>query len=586
MSLKRSIALILPLGALTALVVMLAVRIQQVPHPRAVRAHFQPSGGIVLDRNGKVLDESHKASGPRRLEWLSVDQLSPAFLSVYERSSASMPRQLVDGPLKALAVRMSWTRLQILEASINLFRVKKDLEGLAAVSHALFDVAPAQLTRAQSAVIVALMEEPEQGVRDTVDRACQLLEKIEAPEDCALLGGTHLARIEKSYQIRPFGKLAPHVHAHLPVEKGTVRQSTLDREIQWTALHALQKAAHNDGAMVVLDNASGDVLAYIGSLRPVTKSISADQALALKKAGAALKPFIYAEALEERVLTPDTVLPNSPMERKNTVSVRTAVSEALDLPAIRVLEWVGVDSFAATLKRLGITSVEKADAHGLSMALGSPEVRLLEITNAYRALANLGMWSPPRFARDEARKQAPARVFSEGAAYLIGDFLKDESASQFWALTKTPNSCFGFSDRYTIGVWTSGEGADTVWREVIQALHAQKPSRQPQAPESLKDLAKVDEEGVPSRISYPQDQAIVALDSELAEENLRLFIQVVAPRKDQNLYLNGRRLGRARNLQPWEPERGHHTLELRDSKGQVVHRVRFEVRSRRFARFP
>lgn len=586
MSWKKSIALILPLGIFTLFVGLLAVRIQQVPPFERVRAAFKPSGGIVLDRAGRVLDEMSKPGGPRRLDWVPLERISPAFLAVFESSLVGIPDVLADGPLKTLALRMSWNRVQVTEASLNLFLMKKELEGLAAVSHALFDVAPLELTRSQSAVILSLIEEPGRGIKDTVDRACDMLRDAGVPEDCAQLGGAHLARIERSYQIRPFTKLAPHVHAHLPKDRGTVRHSTLDRDLQWLALHTLQKAGFSDGAMVILDNASGDVLAYVGSLQPLGTRLPPDQATALKKAGSTIKPFIYTEAFEEHILTTDTVLPNSPLERKNTVRVREAVHAGLDLPAIRLLEWVGVEDFAETMRRLGVTSIQKAGVHGLSMALGSPEVRLLEMTNAYRALANMGMWSPLRFSRDEARDLAPARVFSESAAYIVSDFLKDESTPQYFVFAKATNSCLGFSEKYTVGIWTANVGADAAWLEVMRALHAREPSRPPRPPEGLKDLAEIDEPKLPSRISYPQDKALIAFDPDLAQDNHRLFIQITAPRRDQNLYLNGRRLGRARNLQPWEPESGHHTLELRDSSGQVIHRVRFEVRGRRFARFP
>jgi hypothetical protein len=87
--------------------------------------------------------------------------------------------------------------------------------------------------------------------------------------------------------------------------------------------------------------------------------------------------------------------------------------------------------------------------------------------------------------------------------------------------------------------------------------------------------------GYKSRISFPLNRSLIALAPESKKSGM--FIQVVAPRGDQNLYLNGRRIGRAQALQPWEPEAGKYTLELRDSQGQVVDRVQFVVRGRRFA---
>ena len=77
-----------------------------------------------------------------------------------------------------------------------------------------------------------------------------------------------------------------------------------------------------------------------------------------------------------------------------------------------------------------------------------------------------------------------------------------------------------------------------------------------------------------SHIAFPHDHSLIALDRDAD----RFLIQIVTPKLDQNLYLNGVRLGRARLFQPWEPVSGRYRLELRDSRGQVVDRVRFLVR--------
>lgn len=87
--------------------------------------------------------------------------------------------------------------------------------------------------------------------------------------------------------------------------------------------------------------------------------------------------------------------------------------------------------------------------------------------------------------------------------------------------------------------------------------------------------------GPDSRIAYPMNRSLLTLESLRPRE--KLLIQVVAPKADQNLYINGQRLGRAKTFLPWEPRSGKFIVELRDSRGQVVHRVHFEVRGRSFA---
>lgn len=151
------------------------------------------------------------------------------------------------------------------------------------------------------------------------------------------------------------------------------------------------------------------------------------------------------------------------------------------------------------------------------------------------------------------------------------------------------------------------QGAAPVWQELMNYLHSREPSLAPRPPEGLvqsqirfkhnasdrhewfiagtePSIPIVDAKPeVRSHISYPLDDSMIALDPDIPRNNHRLFIQIAAPKPDQNVYLNGRRLGRAQPYLSWEPESGRFTLELRDSKGQVVDKVRFEVRGRRFA---
>lgn len=697
----------------TFLVAILLFQISRTPGPSEVKKSFRSSDRAILDRQGQMIDEVRVEKKVRRLNWVELDKIPPSLVEALlkaedkrfyyhpgfdllalvkasvgrlfgrpPRGASTITMQLTDmiestarkggrrgfsekivQMGKALAIELKWRKRDVLEAYINLVPYRGELQGISAASFGLFDKAPTALTRPEAAVLAALIRAPNASVEKVRGRACRLLRLLGAPEECGMLTDDHLSYVELGYKIRPYMRLAPHLARHLAghqeLKTQNLVQSTLDRQIQWVALHSLQKQISalqnqnmNDGAVVVIENATGNVLAYVGNIGARSKSPYVDAAQAQRQAGSTLKPLIYAKALDERILTAATVLEDSPLaisvqsgiyrpanfDRafRDLVSVRSALASSLNIPAVRALELVGVDSFVQTMGRLGFSNMERPDFYGPSLALGSADVRLLELTNAYRALANRGIWSPVRFSPQMSLTETSHRVFSEEAAFIVNDILSDRQArastfglennlsTRYWTAVKTGTSkdmrdnwCIGFSEKYTVGVWAgnfSGEamwnvsgiqGAAPVWQEVINYLHRREGSEAPRPPLGLvqklvkfrhsKDQrqewfiagtepATTDVNATPdvrTRISYPLDQSFIALDPDIPNANHRVFIQIVAPKSDQNIYLNGRRLGRAQPLLRWEPENGHFTLELRDSAGQVLDKVVFEVRGRR-----
>jgi penicillin-binding protein 1C len=534
------------------------------------------------------------------------------------RLAPRTPREKLHQMLRALALEASWSKHDILEAYINLISYRGELQGIAAASFGLFDKAPSALTRPEAAVIAALIRSPNSPMVRVRARACRLLALLGAAEECGLLSESHLAYLDQGYHIRPFMQMAPQVAARLKkmpelAHDGLIK-STLDRQLQWVALHSLQRQS-GDGAVVVIENATGNVLAYVGNVT------------AERQAGSTLKPFIYAKAIDERILTAATVLDGSRIDRpvgfdrgfRDLITVRTALASSLNIPAVRALELLGVDTFVATMGDLGFTHLQRPDFYGPSLALGSADMRLLELTNAYRALANGGMWSQVRFSPQQLTDLAPKRALSAQAAFIVSDMLSDREAratlsTRYWTAVQTGTSkdmrddwCVGFSEKYTVGVWAGNfsDASAPVWQEVMNYLHRNESSHAPEAPAGVlrrevkhnhathgewfisgtePSAHEVDAQpGVRSHISYPSDQSLIAVDPDTPQSRHRLFIQIIAPRPDQNLYLNGRRLGRAQLFLPWEPAAGKYKLELRDSSGQTVDKVRFEVRGRRFA---
>jgi penicillin-binding protein 1C len=350
--------------------------------------------------------------------------------------------------------------------------------------------------------------------------------------------------------------LAPHLAHRLLTRAGESVTTTLDLRAQAIAAAALRRQLlglgdrARDGAVVVVDNATRDVLAYVGGVGVGSTAPAVDNVAAYRQAGSTLKPFLYGQTIERGFLTAASILDDSPVQLdtasglyvprdydhnfKGPVSVRTALAGSLNVPAVRALLVDGVETFRDRLWDMGYRGLtEDGDYYGYSLALGSAEVTLLEQAAAYRALGDGGRYRPLRLRRDDP--VAPARPIADAAAaWIVADMMADTDARAvtfgvdsalrlpFWAAAKTGTSkamrdnwCVGFSDRFTVAVWignaegdsmtrVSGtSGAAPVWREVMLALHRAAPGRQVRRPANV--LARpvaFAQSGEPSRIEY------------------------------------------------------------------------------------
>jgi len=341
--------------------------------------------------------------------------------------------------------------------------------------------------------------------------------------------------------------VAPHFARHLLRQRFNKDaavpervQSTLRAPLQRFAVQTLQQHLRElrgrnveDGAVLVLDNATGAVLAWVGSSGQLSQASEVDGVLALRQPGSTLKPFLYGQAIEQRRLTAASLVDDSPAhiatagglyipqnydrQFKGWVSVRTALAASLNVPAVRTLVMVTPDAFHRQLGAVGLPLRESGDYFGYSLALGSPEVPLLHLTNAFRTLANGGRLSPVALAAPvQGRAPAFAAALDPRAAFIVGDILSDMNArartfgtdsvlaTRFWTAVKTGTSkdmrdnwAVGWSERYTVGVWVGNasgaamhdvsgtSGAAPIWAAVMGFLHAREPSRAPRPAQGL-----------------------------------------------------------------------------------------------------
>ncbi|ULX55541.1 penicillin-binding protein 1C [Cupriavidus taiwanensis] len=581
----------------------------------------------------------------------------------------------------AAVLERSWSKDQILEAYLNLVPFRGELVGLSAMSQVLFGKFPEGLDARESALAVALVRAPNARAAQVASRACGILREMRLPRECdGLEGFAQLALLrtgpvaQRAAAAAPsagFRQLAPHLSRHLVSEtraqlpSGAAMPariaSTLDARLQRAAMASLDRhlrelAGRNveDGAVVVIDNASGDVLAYVGSSGTLSGAAQVDHAAALRQAGSTLKPFLYAQALEEKRLTAASLLDDRPVNLPvggglyvpqnydhryaGWVSLRASLAASLNVPAVRTLVMVTPHRFHKRLVALGLPLTEAGDYYGYSLALGSADVSLLALTNAYRALANGGSYAPPRL-RQGAPAVAAKAVMQPGASYVIADVLSDRHArartfgldspltTRFWTAVKTGTSkdmrdnwCIGWSQHYTVGVWVGNasgasmrdvsgvSGAAPVWHEVMEVLHQARASLAPAMPAGVERVALSFDDGLePARdevflagtvvrrvsvgapaarpsapmIATPADGTVFALDPDMppAAQRVWFHAQGVAGQSARAVSwrMDGKPLGRGGEV-AWLPWPGRHQVELLDAAGKVVDRIGIEVR--------
>ncbi len=479
--------------------------------------------------------------------------------------------QKIGQTFSAQVLEQHWRKDQILEAYLNLVPFRGEMVGIDALSRTLFGKAAHGLEEREAALAAALVRAPNARAAQVTQRACGILKAMQAPgvkADCDGLdlfttGALQRKAFDSSEGIAPhLARRLVALRAPAPNHNNTPLQSTLSAPLQRFAvqtltqhLRELQGRHVEDGAVVVLDNASGEVLAWVGSSGALGDAAEVDGVLALRQPGSTLKPFLYAQAIAERRITAASLLDDSPAyiptpgglyipqnydrQFKGLVSARTALAASLNVPAVRTLMMVSPEAFHKQLRAVGFPLKETGDYYGYSLALGSSEVSLLALANAYRTLANGGRFGettitvrPEPFGSAQGRpfegaakskkastssaRTGSVQALDPRAAFIVADILSDPLArartfgtdsilaTRFWSAVKTGTSkdmrdnwAVGFSQRYTVGVWmgnasgapmwdVSGtSGAAPVWATLMNYLHKTGTSRAPLPPAGL-----------------------------------------------------------------------------------------------------
>jgi penicillin-binding protein 1C len=403
-----------------------------------------------------------------------------------ERSVQAKLRQMV----RALELERQLTKDQILDLYLTLAPYGGNLEGIRAASIAYLGKEPKRLSLAEAALLVALPQSPETRRLDRHPEAARaarnrvldrMVEEHQvSPEDAAQAKAALVPGLRK-----PMPILAPHSAdaAMATVKDEDVIRLTLDASLQ-RVLEALARdraqalGANISVGILVVDNASGEVLARVGSpdYFDDRRAGQVDMTRAVRSPGSTLKPFIYGLAFEDGFVHPESLIDDRPirfgsyapenfdMTFQGTVPVRKALQLSLNVPAIALLDRVGASRLTSRLKQAGTSLVlPKDEAPGLAMGLGGVGVTLQDLVQLYCGLARLGNTTPLREIAGQPKRDS-LRLMDEVAAWQVGNVLigspPPENAPHNRIAFKTGTSygyrdawSVGFDGRMTIGVW-------------------------------------------------------------------------------------------------------------------------------------
>jgi penicillin-binding protein 1C len=412
--------------------------------------------------------------------------------------------------LSALAIERALPKERILSEYLNRVEFGPNVRGIEAASRRYFDKSARQLSLAEAAALVSIprgptLYDPERGLERVRRRRDRVLGRMH-DHDLAEAAAIRRALAEPiRLQVRASENTAWHFTRAvttrlLPrsLERGQVSElrttldASLQREVETLVRDTVGRLRSYDAsaaAVLVVDNANGDVLAYVGA--PDFFSAAAlgqnDGVLALRQPGSALKPFVYALALE-RGMTPASLLPDielhfpsgegdySPRNYDGRfhgpVRMREALASSLNVPAVYLADRLGVPAVLELLRAVGFDSLSR-DAHhyGAALALGDGEVRLDELASAYATLANGGTRTPLRFvlgARDAkgTRSAFPEvrgprviqRIAAEQITHVLADdlaraasFGRDSALAFSFPVAAKTGTSKGFRDNWAVG---------------------------------------------------------------------------------------------------------------------------------------
>ena len=448
----------------------------------------------------------------------------------------------------AVAIENTYTKDQILEMYLNSAFFGGNAFGIEEAASSFFNKTPSELTLAESAMIIGVLPAPNtySPIYGSMEYATERQETVltrmvrndfitEEEKEAALAQELAFAEADSLGGDSPAPHFVQMVIAHLnetygeeaAARSGFQVKTTLNLGVQNNLqsainenMNAVRANGGSNAGAVAIEPSTGAVRGLIGSYDWNDEAFGeVNITTANRQPGSSFKPLYYAEALAEGVISPATILEDTPTDFggyapqnamrnfNGDVTARQALAWSLNIPAVKVMQRLGVEKAVEAAQRMGVSTISKDQDYGLSLALGAAEAKLLDMTNAYAGFANGGNQYPVAYVEEirdkydepfEVKKEQPKRIINEGGAYLISDILADESAragmfgsslsvygKKVAVKTGTTDEnrdawTIGYTPELSIGVWvgnndnaqmSSGGGAlaGPIWRSAMNA---------------------------------------------------------------------------------------------------------------------
>jgi 1A family penicillin-binding protein len=475
----------------------------------------------------------------------------------------------------ALELERRYSKDDILEMYLNTVYFGEGAFGIEDAAHTYFNKDANNLTLGESALLAGILPAPSAyspltGNRDEAFRRQKIVlsqmqqqgyitkdQMLEAQnqqitfnpqkEDLNVIA-PHFALMVKDELIKQYGEQEV-------ANSGFTVTTTLDlsdqeyaEQVVKTQVARLARNNASNGAAVAMDPKTGEILALVGShdwSDPENGKVN--MVTTPRQPGSSFKPIVYAKAFDEHLITPATQLDDKPVtfpggysphdydrQYRGEVSARIALANSLNIPAVHVMDKVGVQGAIDEAENLGITTLDTPDRYGLSLVLGAAEVPLLQMTGAYATFADQGTYVTPTtimqiqdksgkviFTHDPQTRDA----LDPGVAFQISSILSDNQARAMEfgnaltisrpAAVKTGTTedykdalTLGYTPSLVVGVWVGNNdntpmdsvagslGAAPIWRQMMEHMLAGTPVEHFSTPSNILQVTICKENGL------------------------------------------------------------------------------------------
>ena len=554
--------------------------------------HFYEHGGIDWAARAKAVWDTIRYQRASR----GASTLSEQVVRMLHPRPRTLWSKWIE-TIEVFELERQFNKSQILEFYLNEVPYASNRRGVVQGARHYFNRDMDTLSLKEMLALVVLARAPSRydlykntaGIETPIERLAQrmreegfigevdLSQKLELAKSTDPVNASHFVTYVRNASPATVGS---KIHTTLDSQLQAKVQGLLDQRVK-----SLQAKNLHNGAVLVMDHQTGEILAWVvaGANRdPKVLVVPADQIDAvttLRQPGSSMKPFLYALALDAG-WTDQTIIEDSPLAKTigdgyhqfanyshkyyGKITLRQALGNSLNIPALRTIQFTGVGPYLNTLRSLGFSSLkESKDFYEEGLALGTGEVTLLELVQAYSALAQQGFFRPTLFVRSNS-SSVGRRVFSENTSAIIGDILSDAKARQLefgqnsvqnlpvQTAVKTGTSsdyhdawAIGYNYRYVVGVWmgnldrTPTEGVsgalgpaltlrsifgELTRYEVTQGLTV--PSTVVPAQEAPGEAAGIQSADIAYKIAFPISGMQIAIDPRVPHANQKLPLRM------------------------------------------------------------